>query len=351
MPCSNSSHVGTSHGHPAAMAGMEGAWLGDPLKFLGWGGGGGAAPGRGEAEPGRGRLRGGGGSGGRSRDAHGTGERGAAGRVPGLGPVGAGRGLGVGLQRDPPGAATSFPSGSRRGPGLRSRSGRRRGRSGQCWGRGRLRSPGSDLGAPSAGSRPQGSPAPGTGLDARSRSPRRTKVLPQGRHRGSSSLLPAGDGAGSGAHRGSRGEQHRGTAGPRALGKDRCPQSGMGTCWPQERISGGLWARQPRVAARRGRDAGGVVLKTRELLLPPAMQPIWRAPAFALPANSEFHSWFSLLVCGLDQEFGWMVLPLAGYLQGWAEAKMPEGEVSSGQEEMGRTMSPSCQLGMWASPA
>lgn len=46
-----------------------------------------------------------------------------------------------------------------------------------------------------------------------------------------------------------------------------------------------------------------------------------------------------------------MVLPPAGYLQGWAEAKMPEGEVSSGREEMGRTMSPNWQVGMWASPA
>lgn len=60
---------------------------------------------------------------------------------------------------------------------------------------------------------------------------------------------------------------------------------------------------------------------------------------------------FSLLERGLNQEFGLMVLPLAGYPQGWAEAAVPEGEVSSGREEMGKTMSPTCQLGMWASPA
>lgn len=60
------------------------------------------------------------------------------------------------------------------------------------------------------------------------------------------------------------GEQPRGTGGPReacaelpgGAGRDGCPQSGMGTCWRQERISEGLWAKAAGLPKEEGRLAG-----------------------------------------------------------------------------------------------
>lgn len=171
------------------MSGMEGAWLGDPLKFLGRGGEEAAGPplagGR------RSRARGG--------SAAAAGAAGAAGTrtVPGSGGRPGGSrgsarwvraGIGAGVTAGPSRGCHVLPLGVPPRPRAPSRSGRRRGRSGQCWGWGRLRSPGSVLGAPSAASRPRGSPeavphgarCPGPLPAGSARRPwRRTKVLPQ----------------------------------------------------------------------------------------------------------------------------------------------------------------------------
>lgn len=153
-------------------------------------------------------------------------------------------------------------------------------------------------------------------------------------------------GAGSGAHRGP-GEPRGGRA-ARGHGRTRSGTGGLretgaelpGRLWTRTGARRAGWGRAGgRSGSRRvcGQDRLAGLPKEegrlRELRWEYESLSCSRAAHLEAPGSCSSSElgvspvWFSLLECGLNQEFGLMVLPLSGCPREWAEAGMPKGEV------------------------